>query len=57
MSPDIVVPLPRVRAEERSIRVVLRDLERTLTDDDANELRDRMYAAIHEDSAWIWAPR
>lgn len=29
------------------VRVVLRDLERTLTDRDANLLRDRIYAAIH----------
>jgi hypothetical protein len=29
------------------VRVVLRDLERTLTDGDANLLRDRIYAAIH----------
>ena len=29
------------------VRVVLRHLERTLTDDEANALRDRIYAAIH----------
>ena len=37
------------------VRVVLRDLERTLTDVDANALRDRIYAAIHEGSVWAWA--
>jgi phenylalanyl-tRNA synthetase alpha chain len=37
------------------VRVVLRDLERTLTDADANGLRDRIYAAIHEGSGWAWA--
>jgi phenylalanyl-tRNA synthetase alpha chain len=29
------------------VRVVLRDLERTLTDTDANALRDRIYTALH----------
>jgi len=37
------------------IRVVVRNLERTLTDEEANVLRDRIYAAIHEGSEWSWA--
>ena len=37
------------------LRVVIRDLERTLTDWDANGIRDRIYAAIHEGSEWAWA--
>jgi phenylalanyl-tRNA synthetase alpha chain len=37
------------------VRVVLRDLERTLTDREANLLRDRIYAAIHQGSAHQWA--
>jgi phenylalanyl-tRNA synthetase alpha chain len=37
------------------VRVVLRDLERTLTGQDANLLRDRIYAAIHQGSAHQWA--
>jgi phenylalanyl-tRNA synthetase alpha chain len=37
------------------VRVVLRHLERTLTDSDANELRDRIYAALHRGSAHEWA--
>ncbi len=32
------------------VRVTLRRLERTLTDDEANALRDRIYAAIHQGS-------
>jgi phenylalanyl-tRNA synthetase alpha chain len=36
------------------VRVVLRDLDRTLTDADANSLRDRIYAAIHQGSAHQW---
>ncbi len=37
------------------VRVVLRHLERTLTDAEANSLRDRIYAAIHEGSRHQWA--
>jgi phenylalanyl-tRNA synthetase alpha chain len=37
------------------VRVTLRRLERTLTDDEANELRDRIYAAIHQGSNQQWA--
>lgn len=37
------------------IRITLRHLERTLTDDEANQLRDRVYAAIHQGSEYQWA--
>ena len=37
------------------LRVVIRDLERTLTDAEANRLRDRIYAALHEGTAHEWA--
>jgi phenylalanyl-tRNA synthetase alpha chain len=37
------------------IRVVLRRLDRTLTDAEANLLRDRIYAAVHRGSARQWA--
>jgi phenylalanyl-tRNA synthetase alpha chain len=37
------------------VRVVLRPVDRTLTDADANGLRDRIYAALHEGSAAQWA--
>jgi phenylalanyl-tRNA synthetase alpha chain len=30
------------------VEVVLRDLERTITDDDANQLRDRIYDFVHQ---------
>jgi phenylalanyl-tRNA synthetase alpha chain len=39
------------------VRVVLRHLERTLTDAEANALRDRVYAAIHQGSRHQWAVR
>ena len=37
------------------VRMVLRPLDRTLTDADANLLRDRVYAALHEGSVHQWA--
>ena len=37
------------------VRVVLRHLERTLTDQEANQLRDRIYAALHRGSNHQWA--
>jgi len=37
------------------VRVTLRRLERTLTDEEANELRDRIYAAIHQGTKLQWA--
>lgn len=39
------------------VRVVLRDVERTLTGAEANDLRDRIYAALHRGSAHQWAAR
>jgi len=37
------------------VRVVLRHLERTLTDGEANQLRDRIYAALHQGNHHQWA--
>jgi phenylalanyl-tRNA synthetase alpha chain len=37
------------------VRVVLRDLERTLTAAEANALRDQIYAALHRGTAHQWA--
>ncbi|MGC4121196.1 MAG: hypothetical protein QM765_42790 [Myxococcales bacterium] len=37
------------------VRVVLRSLERTLTSEECNALRDEVYAALHRGSAWAWA--
>jgi phenylalanyl-tRNA synthetase alpha chain len=37
------------------VRVVLRHLERTLTDKEANRMRDRVYAALHRGDAHQWA--
>jgi phenylalanyl-tRNA synthetase alpha chain len=37
------------------VRVVLRHLERTLTSEEANSLRDRIYAAIHQGTRHQWA--
>lgn len=37
------------------VRLVLRALDRTLTDAEANRLRDRVYAALHEGTVREWA--
>jgi phenylalanyl-tRNA synthetase alpha chain len=37
------------------VRVVLRDLEKTLTNEAANSLRDRIYLAIHQGTEYPWA--
>lgn len=39
------------------VRVVLRPLDRTLTDPEANQLRDRIYAALHQGTRHEWAAR
>jgi phenylalanyl-tRNA synthetase alpha chain len=39
------------------VRVVLRDLEKTLTNEAANSLRDRIYLAIHHGTEHQWAHR
>ena len=37
------------------LRVVLRDLETTLTSEAANSLRDRIYRALHQGTEYQWA--
>jgi phenylalanyl-tRNA synthetase alpha chain len=37
------------------VRVVLRDLEKTLTNQTANALRDRIYGALHQGTQYQWA--
>jgi phenylalanyl-tRNA synthetase alpha chain len=37
------------------LKVVLRDLHRTLTDAEANTLRNRVYAALHQGTVHQWA--
>jgi phenylalanyl-tRNA synthetase alpha chain len=37
------------------VRVVLRDLEKTLTSPNANALRDRIYRALHQGTEYQWA--
>jgi phenylalanyl-tRNA synthetase alpha chain len=39
------------------VRIVLRDLDRTLTAAEANELRDQIYRALHRGGAHQWAAR
>ena len=42
--------------ENLLVRVVLRHPTRSLAKAEANALRNRIYAALHEGSAWEWAP-
>jgi phenylalanyl-tRNA synthetase alpha chain len=48
--------LARLGAERHQrnllVRVVLRRLDRTLTDAEANDLRDRIYLRLHQGTAW-----
>ncbi len=37
------------------VRVVLRDLDTTLTNEAANQLRDRIYGALHQGTRYQWA--
>ncbi len=37
------------------VRVVLRDLEKTLTDDEGNRLRDRIYGSLHRGTEFQWS--
>jgi len=37
------------------VRVVLRDLEKPLTNQTANALRDRIYRALHQGTEYQWA--
>jgi phenylalanyl-tRNA synthetase alpha chain len=39
------------------LRVVLRHPTKTLTDHEANDLRDAVYGAVHQGTEWIWAVR
>jgi phenylalanyl-tRNA synthetase alpha chain len=39
------------------LRVVLRHPAKTLTDPEANALRDAVYAAVHAGTEWTWAVR
>ena len=46
-----------MRAGQKNVllRVTLRDLDRTLTHEEANQLRDAVYAAVHEGTEYTWA--
>jgi len=43
------------RARNLLVRVVLRDLDKTLTNEAANALRDRIYRALHQGRQYQWA--
>ena len=39
------------------LRVILRALDRTLTDEECNSYRDAIYAAVHQGTAWEWTAK
>lgn len=57
--PPSAVKRLALRADQKNVllRVVLRALERTLTHDECNVLRDDIYAALHQGTTWEWAAR
>jgi phenylalanyl-tRNA synthetase alpha chain len=57
--PAAAVARPGIDPDQKNVlvRVVLRHLERTLTDEEANRMRDRIYAALHRGGAQQWAAR
>lgn len=58
LPPAAVARLGMKRGQKNVLlRVVLRDLDRTLTHDEANVLRDDVYEALHEGSVRTWASR
>ena len=61
-TPGEALPAPAaarlgIRSGQKNVlvRVVLRSPERTLTDGEANQLRDAVYAALHEGGVHQWA--
>jgi phenylalanyl-tRNA synthetase alpha chain len=61
-TPCATLPAPALarlgaRAGQKNvlIRIVLRHLEKTLSDREANTMRDRIYAALHQGTAHQWA--
>ena len=57
--PAAAVARPGIDPDQKNVlvRVVLRHLERTLTDEEANRMRDRVYAALHRGGVHQWAAR
>lgn len=59
--PDELSPVARARLgigpgqKNVLLRLVLRDLDRTLTAEEANDLRDEVYAALHRGTVHAWA--
>jgi phenylalanyl-tRNA synthetase alpha chain len=58
LPPAAVARLGIARGQKNVLlRIVLRALERTLTHEECNRLRDDIYAALHRGQAWQWAAR
>jgi phenylalanyl-tRNA synthetase alpha chain len=57
--PPSAVKRMGISEEQKNVllRVVLRALDRTLTDDECNAYRDAIYGALHQGTAWEWAAK
>jgi phenylalanyl-tRNA synthetase alpha chain len=55
--PDAAVRRLGMDASQKNVlaRIVLRPFDRTLTDAEANTLRDRVYAGLHRGRVMTWA--
>jgi phenylalanyl-tRNA synthetase alpha chain len=57
LPPQAAEARPATGPEEPAPRVFLRHPTKTLTDPEANDLRDAVYAAVHEGTEWTRAVR
>lgn len=57
--PETAIKRLGIRAGQKNIllRIILRALDRTLTHEECNQYRDRIYAALHEGTEWQWAEK
>jgi phenylalanyl-tRNA synthetase alpha chain len=57
--PDAALQRIGMRPGQKNVllRIIIRHLERTSTSEEANDLRDRVYSALHEGDAHQWANR
>lgn len=55
--PQHVIEKLELKPDQKNVllRVVLRALDKTLTDEECNAYRDQIYGVLHEGSYWEWA--
>lgn len=56
LPPHVQARLGMLKSQKNTLlRVILKALDRTLTDEECNVYRDRIYAYLHEGKIWEWA--